>query len=233
MTVSLEKTTRPLIRFDDADVDRSTARRYASDLQSRVNKAETNEVLQRVADGLRVDAYDLAEALLDAQRHVATRFGQSMQRRREGEKVAHLGYIAHSVLKSHADGLPTMEPGARSPRIAELTLEVEHAGVVNQSLTQDLTTAREGLRFAEQSFAEERANLIAERDEANERALGYDSRITDVVSDLTIAQAKAEDAAKDRDVYQAAVAYILESLDAEAKARVLGYLDGVRDGLKD
>lgn len=150
--------SRPTIDFSgsggETGYNRATARQYASDLISRVNKGTTNEVLTSVAEGSKaVDAYALAEALLDASRHVATRFGQSMMRRRAGEKVAHLGYIAHAVLANHADGLPVYADGERSRKIETLEGEIAalkvagaHGIEVNQSLAADLTKAREEAR---------------------------------------------------------------------------------------
>jgi hypothetical protein len=220
MTVSLEKTTRPLIRFDDADVDRSTARRYAADIISRVNKPKTNEVMEAVA-------YDLAEACTDAMRHVATRFGQSMVRRREGEKVAHLAYIAHAVLANHADGLPVYEPGARSRRVEELSLEVEHAGVVNQTLTADLTKERNARREAERQYLD--AQRRAETAEGALAALK--AAANDEVTRLGMAVNSNLEAAlqsmAERDEVAQVLLYALEHLDAEKRQRVFGFWDAV------
>lgn len=213
MTETLERTARPLIRFDDRDIDRSTARRYANDLISRVNKPETNEILGAVADGCEVDAYRLAEAVLDAMRHVSTRFGQSMVRRRAGEKAAHLGYIAHAVLANHADSLPPLEPGARSPRIAELELEIEHAGVVNQQLSADLVEARRQASVARRSiFGLKRA--------AN-------NEITRLHAEVARLSAESASLEASRDVFAAGVAYATELLPPCAQQRLFGYLDGV------
>lgn len=150
--------SRPTIDFSGSGgltgTDRSTARAYAADLISRVNKGTTNAVLDQVASGSKeVDAYALAAAVLDATRGSLTRFGQSTARRRAGEKAAHLGYIAHSVLANHADALPAYADGERSRKIETLEGEIAalkvagaHGIEVNQSLAADLTKAREEAR---------------------------------------------------------------------------------------
>lgn len=205
---------RPTIDFSGSS--RLTARSYASDLVSRVNKPETNDVLRQVANGQQVDAYALAAALLDAQRHVATRFGQSMQRRREGEKAAHLGYIAHAVLANHADGLPVYEGGQRSAKIEELKREVEHAGSVNQSLTRDLTEARETVRLLAAQVEEAKAALESEQAKhasTIDNLLETDKAWTEALAGLT----------QIRKVHS----YAFGLLSDQDQAQVKGYEDGI------
>lgn len=139
--------SRPTIDFSGSGgltgTDRSTARAYAADLISRVNKATTNAVLDQVSSGSKaVDAYALAEAVLDATRGSLTRFGQSTARRRAGEKAAHLGYIAHAVLANHADALPVYADGERSRKVE--TLEGEIAAL--QAAGTEIIEARDAAR---------------------------------------------------------------------------------------
>lgn len=232
MTNNTDTIARPLVDFSTDS--RATARDYAAAADSRILKTESRVALQAAAKGGEVDAYALNAAVVDAMRSATTRLGQSMARRDLARKVAYLGHIAQAVIENHADGLPTYDSSvARSRKVQELSREISHSTEVNQALTRDLTAARDGLRFAEQSFAEERATLTEEAREHAAGRVALDQRLTEVIAEKTKAEAEAAEAVQDRDVYAAAVAYILESLDTENKARVLGYLDGVRDGLKD
>lgn len=199
VTTVSDTPNRPLIDFSGSS--RATARSYASDLVSRVNKPETNDVLRAVANGQQVDAYALAEALLDAQRHVATRFGQSMQRRREGEKAAHLGYIAHAVLANHADGLPVYESGQRSRKIEELEAEVA-----------DL---RASVKRANETLAETAADLERE-------AVKHASTIENLIATDEAWNAAKAEAARLRAIH----AYAYGLLSETDRARVQGFEDG-------
>lgn len=216
-----ENTTRPTVRFDDRDVNRSTARSYANDLISRVNKPETNDVLTKVAEGGEVDAYALAEALLDAMRHVSTRFGQSMARRRAGEKVAHLGYIAHAVLANHADGLPVYEPGARS----RVTEEVRTALTEAREEVEALTAAynRRG-REVEQVRSESQAKVQRIVGAANDEIDKIKAERDALAAELSVVKAEREAATL-------TIAHVVGRLDEADKSGVLGYWEGALDVL--
>lgn len=214
-------TPRPTVRFDDRDVNRSTARSYANDLISRVNKPETNDVLSTVADGGEVDAYTLAEALLDASRHVATRFGQSVQRRRAGEKVAHLGYIAHAVLASHADGLPAYEPGARSLAVEESKRALVLAREEVEALTRALEARKRETEQVRYDAETKVARIVgAANDEIDKIKAERDA----LASKLRAVEAEREAAAL-------TIAHVVGRLDDEDKSNVLGYWEGALDAL--
>lgn len=205
------ETGRPTIDFSDADRDRSKARMAARAAQSRVLDAEHNAVLQQVIDGERVDAYALNAALTQAMSAAATRHGQSMGRRDLTRQIRHLAYIVQAVLENHADGLPAMESGARSPRIKALEIEIEHAGVVNQSLTADLTKLRQERSDLTQAASDERRRLCGQIDSLVDVANKRDALLAETVAD--------------RDLLAEVVAYAFEGMTACQQQRVLGFMD--------
>ena len=221
-------TNRPTIDF--STTSRETARDYADSLISRVNKPETNAVLDEVRSGSEaVDAYALAEGLLDAMRHVSTRFGQSMQRRKYGERVAHLGYIAHGVLANHADGLPVYEPGERSRKAKQWEeIAISHQGRIADledeaaQQSQLLTEVHDTLHAAKRELDDSTRAFS----DYKERA---DAEVTRLLQQVTEANAKLSVVEAERDAAAAALSYVVERLDEADRERVLGYWDGVKD----
>lgn len=155
-----ETTTAPVNLSKSGIVDTikaDTGRRYALHARSRNLTTEQNNILTRAGNGHAIDVVEFRKAVTAALSLAATRAGQSMARREWTREARHLLYWADAIIDNHIQGLPTYEPGQRSPRIAELELEVEHAGVVNQSLTRDLTNLK-------QAASDERRRLCAEID---------------------------------------------------------------------
>ena len=132
-----------------------------------------------------------------------------------------------AVLENHADSLPTYEPGTRSPRIKALEIEVEHAGVVNQTLTNDLSCERARVRdlireksavevklqdaqaertMLTQAASDERRRLVGEIDGAGRKLLAADKALAEMALVLT---------------------YAFERMDAETQQRVMGFWDGI------
>lgn len=217
-------TTRPTIDFSGnggvTGTDRSTARAYANDLISRVNKAETNDLLTQVAEGhTEVDAYALAEALLDAMRHVSTRFGQSMARRRAGEKVAHIGYIAHAVLANHADGLPVYEQGERSRVVEDVKTALVEAREEVEAVTAAYERRGREVEEVRTKAAEQHSRLVAA---ANEEIDQIKAERDNLAAKLRVAEIE-------RDAAAATIGYVCERLDGEDRAGILGYWEGVKD----
>lgn len=177
-------TTTALPTIDFSTPSRKMSRDYAAVLQSRVIDEKHNKTLQRVEFGAEdVDALALNEALMAAMRSGATRFGQSMARREFTSKVAHLGYIVQAVLGNHANQLPPYEGGPRSPRIAALEASLEESKVVERDLLRAAEDAREGLRFAEKLWEQERSNLTqAAFDERRRLVAERDTLLRDVES---------------------------------------------------
>lgn len=219
----IEATPRPLIDFSGSS--RATARQYAYDLQSRVNKTETDQVLSQVAEGQQVDAYVLAEALLDAQRGCLTRFGQSLSRRRAGEKVAHLGYIAHGVLANHADSLPAYEQGERS-RAVNSWREIATS---HQTHIETLTAEAEERDRLLGEAAEALAEARSEVEKGTEFRQHANDEVTRLLLKLSEQTERAEQAERERDAAAATISYVVEALDPEWQQRVIGYWDGVKD----
>lgn len=116
---------RPLIDFSGSS--RATARAYAKVLQHDTLSEEVTDLLRGVAEGEKVDAYDLNEAVLSAMRSCANRGRNAHQRRALATMAAHLGHIIQAVLENHADNLPAYAEGQRSRKIAALEHEFEAA----------------------------------------------------------------------------------------------------------
>ena len=157
--------------------DRSTAREACAEAVSRVLPPPANQILREAASGKSVDAYALNDAITKAIRSAATRHGQSTARREQAKRFAHVAHIVQAVLENHADNLPAYGPGERSRALADLKAEVasslaearrevEHAGKVNQSLTQDLTAARAENDLLKQAASDERRRICGDLDTA-------------------------------------------------------------------
>lgn len=233
-------TTRPTIDFSGDS--RLTARQYAQDHISRVNKPETNDVLRLVARGQEVDVYDLNEALLDAMRRVATRFGQSMARRRAGEQLAHIGYIVNGVLANVADDLPAYEKGERSRLVEEAKTalveareEVEAVTAAYERRGREVASLREKAEEHEErgdAYAEQVEKLLRERDLLTQAASDERRRLVAEIDglkaqrDALAEKVKASEA--DRDVWASGVLYAHDLLSKSEAARLLGYIDGLQ-----
>lgn len=236
-----ETPARPMIDFSDAERDRSQARQYAADLDSRVLKPENRAVLQAASRGEKVDAYDLNRAVTEGLSSCATRLGQSMARRELTRKGRHLGYIAQAVLENHADGLPGMEPGARSRKIETLEGQIaalEAAGRDALAQVEPLTARLDEERQARESLIAihngRLKTLANERDEARDRAVKaeyaaelLDERVTEVVAEKTYAEAKLSDAEAEIAWLRATLEYAQTFADSETVARVLGFQDAL------
>lgn len=99
---------------------------YAEDLITRVIPDWANKTLRAAASGREVSAWDLHCALDQALSAAATRGATSPQRRIHTREARHLIYKCDAVIEAHLAGLEPVDPGARSPRIAELSREVEN-----------------------------------------------------------------------------------------------------------
>lgn len=223
-----EPAKQPERPFIDFSGDRyATAREYASFLRSKVNKPQTNADLLAVADGLQVDAYSLNESVLDAMRHCATRFGQSMARREATKRAAYLGHIVQAVLENHADGLPTYEQGARSRKIEDLTAEVDRLKL----LAAERANERADLTDA---AAEERRRLVAEIETLKGAVQVATENLDATTETLDRAVNLAEerdrlltDVVAERDRLSKSLDYALGYMPTEARERVLGFIDGL------
>jgi len=212
---------RPLVHFDDekAARDRSKARAAARLAVSRILLDEDNEVLRAAADGESVDAYALNRAVLAAMRSASTRLGQSTGRRLMATEFAHLGHIVQAVLENHADNLPGYGPGERSRVLEEVRetitsakREIEHAGAVNQSLTQDLAALRQERSDLTQAASDERRRLC---------------------ENIDTLRGNLSQTIREANEFEAALAYAKSMLTDEQAAQVEAFADGFRVGASD
>lgn len=227
----MTETTTPRPTIDFSGSSRETARRYAVEAQSRILKDESNRVLKQVAAGRPdVDAYALNAAVTDAMRAATTRHGQSMGRRALATKVAYLGHITQAVLENHADGLPVYaDSGVRSRKIEEQAREIEHAGRVNQRLTEDLTKLRQERSDLTLAASAERRRLCAEIDALKEGVALATKTLEDVAEITAKRDALLAETVADRDEIAAVLAYVYAALDSESQARVQGYWDAQQE----
>ena len=214
-----------------AALGHETSKEYAAKARSRILPPWANAVLLAASEGKEVDVVKFRKAATQALSAAATRAGQSMGRRAWTREARHLIYWADAIIDNHIAGLPPYEGGPRSPRIAELSLEVEHAGLVNQSLTRDLTDAREKLRVSQQershltqAASDERRRLCKQYDDLKAAANDEVSRLLEVAGkrDTLLAETVAE-----RDVLASVVNYIVGALGETDRARVFGYWDAL------
>lgn len=215
----MSETTTNRVEIDFSGSSRATARQYAADLQSRVNKPETNAILNAIEHGEPVEAFATAEALLDAMRHVSTRFGQSMARRRAGEKVAHLGYIVHGVLGNVADGLPAYEKGDRSRVVEEVKVALVEAREEVEAVTAAYERRGREVEEVRTKAAEQQSRLVAA---ANEEIDQIKAERDNLAAKLRVAEIE-------RDAAAATIGYIAERLEDTGRAEMLGYWTGVKD----
>lgn len=200
--VEYPATARPTIDFSGSS--RATARDYAARAVSRINRPETNEILDAVAQGESVDAYALAEAVLDAMRGATTRCGQSYGRREMAREIAYLGHIVHPVLANHADGLPAYAEGDRSRAVE---------------------AAREGLREA----TAEIDRVVASLNDVTARAERESERRRRAEQEVIDLRAERDALQVERDEVHSVLAYALDRLSPEDRARVFGYWDGITE----
>lgn len=225
---------RPLVDF--SGTSRATAREYAADLNSRVLKPNNAETLTRVAEGRKVDAYEVNAAVLDAMRSVATRFGQSMQRREYTRRAAYLGHIVQAVLEAAADDLPSYtDGGVRSRKIEEQATEIE-------GLRERVTTLNNERGSLTQAASDERRRLVAEierekkaRQSLTEQANAEIDRIkADLAAKVEEQSRIIEGLTEDLTRHVALREYVEgHLLDAQDLAAVAGFTHGYVSGQRD
>lgn len=170
--LSAPRPARPTIDFSGDS--RATHRDYARLIDSRILDEQHRAVLRDVANGeADVDAYALNAALIAAMRSGLTRFGQSMERRKHGKRVAALAHIVQAVLENHADGLPAYAEGERSRKIEALEAERE-----------EVAKALADARTEVERHVEETARALGEAEELRTSLRGLEEHINDLVAAL-------------------------------------------------
>jgi hypothetical protein len=231
-----------------AALKHETSRAYARKAKSRSLAPWANKVLTEAADGESVDVLKFRKAATQALSLAATRDGVSTGRRKWATEARHLLHWADAIIDQHVGGLPIYEPGARSPRIRELEAlhadvakaladakrELDHQSKVNQSLTRDLTGARQERSTLTQAASDERRRLCAEIDGLKracrrwtETLHNADVRIADLIKEKSTAEVSLEDATRDRDHFATALEYALSLLPKDQRERVFGFQDGL------
>lgn len=190
----------------DFSIDRyRTAREYAARAIGTKMKEEHQRTLRSASRGEKVNLLALNAALADAQRQNATRYGRSPDRRQGATELAHLQYIVQGSLSNVLDGLPPVDPGARSPKIKALQQRVDFLESERSTLTQ--------------AASDERRRLCAEINE-------YEAAVVAATSEL-------EKITAARDTALQVLAYALGKIDEDLdRERVLGFWDAVEPGFR-
>lgn len=116
---------------------KDTSRQYALRSNSRMLSPEQRKVLDKAAKGEEVDVWNFHLAVTAALSLAATRAGQSKARREYTKMARHLLYISGAVVANSLAGLPPVQPGQRSPKIAEQEREIEDLRATVKRLAED------------------------------------------------------------------------------------------------
>lgn len=189
-----------------------TARDYACEsVSNRALPPAVNGILLDAAAGYPVDVLKLRKAATAALDLARTRGKDRPASAEYARKARHLIHWADALIQQEVDQLPTWEPGARSPRIAELEEELRMARAERDSVLIDLHGA--GIEL--DALREQNARYVAELGKTDQHLAGY--------SDIS---RKAE---FDRDRYASTLEYALRFLAPCQQQRVFGYLDALTE----
>lgn len=183
---------------------KETSKAYATKQASRSLEADTNAVLRAAGRGEEVDAWAFHTAVTAALSLAATRDGQSMGRRNWTRECRHLLYISGAVIENSLRGLPPVDPGTRSPKIAEQKREID-----------DLrnTVSRLAAEAQQASFALE-----------EEKA-----RVGALIAEKTDLQAINARWVETNGVKRRQFDYAMSLLDSESRFKVVGYGDALAE----
>ena len=138
---------------------KETSKEYAARSNSRNLDEDQRRVLDKAAKGQEVDAVAFRKAVTAALSLAATRAGQSRARRDYTRMARHLLYIVDAVIDNALQGLPPVDAGTRSPKIAEQQREIEDLRVTVQWLAEEVERAR----CSEKIEVERTAALLREK----------------------------------------------------------------------
>jgi hypothetical protein len=183
--VYAEQPERERIPFS---LTKTVSQGYAFHQKSRNLTPEQNQVLQAASEGAEVDAIDFRKAVTAALSLAATRAGQSMARREWTKECRHLLYIVDAVLDNAYLGLPPVDAGTRSPKIAEQKREIEDlrntvsrlAGELQQTqFNVDTEKARVGALIVEKTDAEAQVARLKEAGSRKSTQMEYAMSLLD------------------------------------------------------
>lgn len=183
---------------------KETSKRYAALSNSRKLEDDQRNVLDAAANGQEVDAWAFHTAVTAALSLAATRAGQSMGRREYTKMARHLLYISGAVLENSLRGLPPVDPGTRSPKIAEQKREIDDLRATVQRMAADVRRANDAVE-AEKTL---RAEAIVEKTEVE-----------------AAWKRLAESGRNQRRQFD----YAMSLLDTESKFKVVGFGDALSE----
>jgi len=221
----MPKAPRTLSNVPTITLEHDTDLNYVAAANSRVLPDWAQEVLDAAENGQEVNAWTLHAALDQALSACAHRDGQSPIRRRRAAQVRHLIYKVDAVLENFIEGLPPVEPGARSPKIArleeELSTERERTTALIREKT-DLEIALDSLTTA----SLQTTSRLGEAESAN-------ANLAEEVDRLTMLLRQADESwSRLHAVWFEQVRvtdYARSHLDEVGRAKVEGYIEGLRD----
>lgn len=209
----------------DFGLDRyATAREYAARARSRVLPSDANEVFDAAAAGEKVNVLALNAALPKAFSAAATRYGQSPARRQATKELRHLSHIATSTIANIVNGLPPVESGQRSPRIAELEAEVAALKAQAKADCPCEDSVAVGAAIAEAKDEVDKQVRLREEAEANVKRLK--GLINNLEADFEAVTIKNDDLVKEARENQAVLDYALGLLDFYKQVQVNGFRVG-------
>jgi hypothetical protein len=197
--VYAEAPGRDIIPFS---LTKETSRQYALHQKSKRLDEEQNLVLDEAGNGREVDAVEFRKAVTAALSLAATRAGQSMGRREWTKECRHLLYIVDAVLDNALAGLPPVDPGTRSPKIAEQSQEIDDLRASLERKNRDVEAAREA--------------LAAE--------LSNHSRTVTALDEVSDAWSRLAESTKNQ---RRQFDYALSLMDTESKFKVVGFGDAL------
>lgn len=183
---------------------KQTSREYALGSDSAKLEDQHRKVLQAAGFGDEVDASAFRKAVTAALSLAATRGNKSSDRKEFTKMARHLLYIVDAVLDNALQGLPPVDPGARSPRIRQLERELAEA----QQRTLEISVQLEKSENRTGLEQDRSAALIREKTEVE---LQW--------------QRLAESARENSDVLN----FVLGHADEVLRGKAEGYREGLRD----
>lgn len=178
----------PRVRFS---LTKDTSREYAANQtthKARVLDDDANATLKVASQGLEVDAADFRDAVIKALSAATTRDGASPARRERAKQCRHLLYIVNAVLDNARAGLPPVDPGARSPRIAELEAQVARLEANRAERDGQALVAADRVSVLEQEVRERREQAETLRTRIDRLVLERGYVADNLLSDSALAQ---------------------------------------------
>lgn len=198
-----------------ASLQHETSREYAFDSRSsKLLTDDQNAILSAAGRGEEVDVFEFRKAATAALSAASTRAGQSPARREFAKMARHLIYWADAILENHINGLPTYEPGERSPKIKALEKDLRSANNEIAILLGDKGRLEDEVSKLQAALSEARSELdkTVEALRASTKDCNFVKHQHDLILDV--------------------LHYVSDRIPAREAGRLHGYWDALRDERK-